>query len=277
MSESQLIFPDFRDEQEASKYPFADYATFTSVDNTTTFSRSAIIDASVYLIGGGGAAYIAELSSTGTEITIRVRTTKNTNNVATATISGYLLSLSKELTVELRDVYSRPAGVIVIQTVDFNYLLARPAVHVFHPDALPFVASCFVPAQEPGLRGILINDTEFVTGNILLVGCSGVTIRKIVSNEDDYKLCADAAIRFDIIGNPLFKRLKCEKEGTTPKNVNYIRTINHSPPDEFGHFVITPIEDEFPEDVDPTNPIAIRVYPSNDNSLVIEAVRKRDV
>lgn len=277
MSEAQLVFPDFRDEQEDSKYPFDDQATFTAVDNTVIVSRHAFIDASIYLIGGRGAAYISEIISTGSEITIKVRTTGNTNNVATAKISGYNLSVFDELTAELRDMYSRPAGVLVIRTADFNYLLARPATHVFNADALAFVGTCFIPAQEPGLRGILVNDTDFVTGNVLLVGCSGVTIRKIVTETTDYLRCADALLRFDITGNPLFKRLKCEKENTTPKNVNYIRTINDSPPDEFGHFVITPIEDEFPENIDPTNPIAIRVYPANDNALVIEAVRRRDV
>jgi len=277
MSESQLIFPDFRDEQEDSKYPFSDRSTFTAIDSAVVLSKKMLVDASIYVIGGRGAAYISQIAATNNAVTIVVKTTDNTTAIATTTIEASRLYTDENVTAELRDNFSRPAGVLVIRTANFNHILARSGIYEFGPTGLEFVASCFTPAQEAGLRGVLINDTEFVTGNILLVGYAGVALRKLVTNTQQYNHCADANIRIDIVGNPLFKRLRCAKEGTSPKSVNYIRTINNSPPDEFGHFVFTPIEDAFSNEADPTNPVAIRVYPVNENSIVIEAVRKRDV
>lgn len=277
MSESQLIFSDFRDEQEDSKYPFSDRSTFVAVDNTVVLSKKMFVDASIYVIGGRGSAYVSQIITTNVSATIVVKTTGNSNATSSTTVSAATLSYNAVVTAELRDSFSRPAGVIVIRTANFNHLLSRPGTHTFNPTDLEFVASCFAPAQEPGLRGILVNNTEFVTGNILLVGYAGVALRKLVTDEEQYKKCADSHIRVDITGDPLFKRLRCAKEGTSPKGVGYIRTINNSPPDEFGNFVITTAEDAFADEVDPTNPVALRVYPLNDNSLVIEAVRKRDV
>lgn len=278
MSESRLIFHDFRDEQEDSKYPFSDRATFTSVGGEVTLTKKIFADASVYVIGGQGAAYISQIAVASAAATITIQTTENTSAIATGTVTAERLASATDDTsaVELFDRYSRPAGVLVLRNEIFGQLFARPRTHTFNPRALEFAATCFIPAQEKGLRGVLINDNELVTGNILLVGYNGVVVRKIVENESDYT-SNNHKIRFDVIGNPLFKRFKCAKENTTPKTVNYVRTINGSPPDEFGHFTITALEDAFPDEINTANPVAIRVYPTSENSLVIEAVRKRDV
>ena len=65
MSASQLLFPEFRDEQRDSKYPFSDRSTFTAIDNALVLSKQAFVDATIYIIDGRGAAYISEIASTG--------------------------------------------------------------------------------------------------------------------------------------------------------------------------------------------------------------------
>jgi hypothetical protein len=121
-----------------------------------------------------------------------------------------------------------------------------------------FVATVFIPAQEPGVRAVLPETEEFLTGDVWLVGNRGVVIRKEGEN----------IIRIDIVGEPLFKRYLCEDQGkfTPPK---FVKTINGCGPDEFGNFLLTA-----------TNHLAgdavLRIY-AESNLLRIETVGRKVV
>ena len=283
MSTSQLLFPEFRDEQRDSKYPFSDRSTFTAIDNALVLSKQAFVDATIYIIDGRGAAYISEIASTGNGILITVRTTGNTSVRA----RGFVVSSggSPYSQVDLRDRYNRPAGLLVLRSEQINFLLSQSGTYSFREDALEFVATCFSPATSKGLTGVLINETELVTGNILLVGHNGVVVRKITDEFEDYQTNAQyntaqpekhAKIRIDVVGDPLFQRIQCEKEGATLVAPEFIKTINGVAPDEFGHFIFTVSEDTLTAERDENNPVALRIYPTAENSLTIEAVSRKE-
>jgi hypothetical protein len=130
--------------------------------------------------------------------------------------------------------------------------------HTFTQAATEFVATVVIPAAEPGVRGLLTEQNELLTGDVWLVGNAGVVLSAV----------DPSTIRVDVVGVPLFKRFVCAPQTEFPTK-KFLKTINGCGPDPYGNFTITSTE----KSVD--HP-AIRVYPIN-GTLTLDTIGPRAV
>lgn len=232
MSSARILFPDFRDEQSDSRYPFVDTATLLSDDGTTSILRDTFIDAVFYVINGQPPLYISAVTVEPQNVILNFSDATG-DIVATAAFAPNPIQISETGALDVVDLYGRPAGAIV---ADVDKLTAftgwNLGTYTFAPEATPFVDSVVIPAQEPGVRGLLTSDGTLLTRDVWLVGDAGVVLRYdgVVNNEQ--------IIRVDIVGVPLFNRFVCSPFNRFDAK-NFVRTINNCPPDEYGNFTIT--------------------------------------
>lgn len=254
MSGARIIFPEFRDEQSDSLYPFADGVTLRA-NTGLTIPRDSFLDAYIYAINATERAYISSIFVDLTEVKIAIGA-NNSANVCTGVYSP--TNPPTNGTIDLVDGYGRPAGIIVA-TKETLSLFGGWAVglHEFTAAATEFVSSVVCPAKEPGVRGLLVNG-ELLTGDVWLIGDQGVVLRQIRPN----------VIRVDIVGDPLFKRSLCLNEVGVPVSAfvpkPFLRTINNCGPDEYGNFNLTIASPNTPDSI-------LRIYPDN-GVLKIESV-----
>lgn len=239
MSGARILFPDFRDEQADSRYPFADTATLRANDGLTEIGRDTFVDAALYVIGAGNRLYISSIIVEAQKITIRIGD-ERTAVVAETSFAPSPIRIPENGVLPVVDTRGRPAGALVV-VADKNRLIDNKLVlfsgwtigtYVFEPEATEFVPTVCIPAKEPGVRGILTENDDLITGDIWLIGDGGVVFRH-EGMQDGKQI-----IRVDVAGVPLFKRFSCAPfDRFEPKN--FIKTINNCPPDEFGNFTLT--------------------------------------
>ncbi len=243
----RIIFPEFRDEFENTRYPFADGASLES-QTDHRIQNDTFLDAALYPIGAGSRVQIARIRVTTREVTI-VITDASRADRASATFDP----MSPPDVLELEDNLGRPAGVLVSESLRLaRFSSWNVGTHTFAQGAAEFAVSCVIPTPETGVRGVLDAAGRLYTGDLWLIGDNGVVLRE-----------EDGNIRVDIVGDPLFVRKLCEpiERFNAP---NFIRTINGCPPDKYGNFNLTVGDHLAPETI-------VRIYPSNDG-LVIQAV-----
>jgi hypothetical protein len=220
----RILFPEFRNEYETTRYPFLDTATLLS---TTKQSLDAdlFLDASLYPIGSvGGYLYVSKINVRPrlSRISIADRTRKEKAFVE-------FDPLIAPDVLRIRDEWGRPAGILVSDSLRLSRFTSwAEGDHLFAPDATQFVPSCVVPTPEIGVRGVLTEKGELFTGDLMIVGQNGVVVRQ----------AEDGVIRVDIVGDPLFRRKLCFPFNLF-KSPGFVKTINGCPPDKFGNFNIT--------------------------------------
>jgi len=248
MSGARIIFPEFRDEQSDSRYPFADKALLVA-GTGQVLPRDTFFDAALYVINATAPLYIYSIKITTDRVEITIG---GVGDQQIATASYDPLNPPKNGQLSVVDVYGRPAGVLLAQERILAYIGGwELTTHTFSPTSTEFVSSVVLPAKEPGVRAVAVNSLdEFLTGDLWLVGRDGVVLRKDTRAEN--------TIRVDIVGVPLFKRLPCGT-GTRVNDFvprDFLRTINGCEPDEFGNFSITVAAKTAADST-------LRIYPEN--------------
>lgn len=246
------LFPEFRDQYEPTRYPFADSATLAPTSSDMQeIDPDMFVDGSLYPIGATGFLYINQISVQTRAVTITIA-----DQLSTTRASVVFDPLFAPGLLRLSDEFGRPAGVLVSDSLRLARFGAWPiGNHNYRPAATTFAESTVIPTPEVGVRGILTERGELFTKDILIVGDNGIVVRQ----EEN----APEVIRVDIVGDPLYLRKLCLPTDlfATP---NFIKTINGCPPDAQGNFNITIGDHE-------NETTIIRVYPS-DAGLVIEAI-----
>lgn len=245
-----ILFPEFRDQFAATPYPFTDDSTLTTLQTGHAIDRDIFLDATLYPLDARGAAlWINSITVAAREVVISIAdATRNT--VATATFDP----LSPPDVVEVLDLQQRPAGLLVSEADRLQRFSAWSiGVHTFRQVATQFVPSCVIPVPATGLRGVTTPQGELLTGDVILVGGSGVVLRNTVDGE----------IRVDVVGDPLFRRRLCSQVAlfTTPR---FVKTINGCPGDADGKYFITVGDHQSAQTI-------LRVR-KTDHGLVFEAV-----
>jgi hypothetical protein len=259
MVSSHIIFPEFRDEQGESKYPFADYATLQATDSNVSFRKDVFLDAVFYPIGGGTAVYISSVVISVNKITIFAR---SVDPEITISAEYDPLELPATNTLSFYDEYGRPAGAMIFDR-DRIVEITQWGIgtYVFTRAATEIVSTLFIPAQEPGVRALTVDGKEFITGDVCLVGADGVVLTE-----------QDGVIRVDVVGVPLFQRAACDAAGKNKQPQRFVATINDCGPDEFGNFTITATD----LNIVGNDTTVLRVYPS-DFGLFIEAAGRSNI
>lgn len=220
----RILFPEFRDEYEKTRYPFMDTCDLVATGGQA-LDHDLFLDASLYPIGSsGGYLYLASITVKPREVRLSIAD-KSRKEKAFATFDP----LFADDLIYLQDEWDRPAGVIVSESLRLaRFTSWAQGTYVFNPASSQFVPSCIIPTPEVGVRGVLTAKGELFTKDMLIVGENGVVVR----NEGDY------VIRVDIVGDPLFRRRLCVPVNLFKPPV-FIKTINGCAPDAFGNFNLT--------------------------------------
>lgn len=245
----RILFPEFRDELEFTRYPFGDMVTLVN-DDGVEIERDTFLDATLYPIGAVGRLYLGQVDVTAQAVTLWIFDEQHLPVASTTFNPGQAPDL-----LYVADEWGRPAGVIVsdaLRLARFGAWDVQP--HTFTIEQTEFAASCVIPMPEPGVRGVLSELRELFYGDMWIVGDNGVVVRKEGND----------VIRVDIVGDPLFTRKLCEQvERFVPPL--FIKTINHCPPDAYGNFHLI-VGDQLSETT------IVRIYPVDGTTLRIEAV-----
>ena len=220
-----------------------------------SFEKDVFIDASFYPIGGGTSIYLSSVVVTTNKVTIYAKTVFPVMTVST---EYNPLNLPANNVLDFYDDYGRPAGILLFDRDKIAEIYQWGfGTYTFNRSATEIVATAFIPAQEPGVRALMLEDNTFITGDVCLIGSNGVVLRAEDNN----------VIRIDVIGVPLFQREACDDVGKNKPPQKFVSTINNCPADEFGNFTITATD----RGVAPGDATVLRVYPTN-FGLIIDAV-----
>jgi hypothetical protein len=254
MTSARILFPEFRDEQSDSRYPFTDNSTLVA-DTGFAISRSCFIDASIYPINAQAGVHISTIIVSADSVTINL--SDNASNLLCRAQYNPLAAPASGV-IALTDDYGRPAGILLSTQNDLSLFSGWDiGEHNFEQSAAEFAATVVIPTNGPGVRGLLLNN-ELITDDVWLIGDQGVVLREVTPG----------IIRIDVVGAPLFRRIQCLADDGTPTSAfspkNFLRTINNIGPDIFGNFIITVATKSGADSV-------LRIYPEN-NVLKIAAV-----
>ena len=250
MNYERHIFHEFRDEQEGSRYPFVDDASLKSESGTVTIGNDLFLDAAIYPIGSTTRLHIRQITVSQRLVQLEL-SDNNRRLMATAEFDPLADNL---FTVRLVDPYGRDAGVLVSEPARLRIFTSWPVgVHTFPIGSAEFVASCCIPTPEIGVRGILTDAGEILTGDAIILGDNGIVVRE-----------EEGEIRVDAVGDPLFLRKECGANANfaTPR---FLRTINGCGPDAFGNFTLT-IGDNLADNT------VLRIYPDGQGGLRLAAM-----
>lgn len=247
----RILFPEFLNQFEPTKYPFVDVATLTSTEGQV-IDHDLFLDASLYPIGALGYLYISEIEVQARNVKITVADQTRTIR-ATANFDP----LFAPSLVIFKDSYARPAGILVSDTLKLSRFTSwQITTHSFTAAATTLVPSCVIPTPAVGVRGILTERGDVFTGDFIIVGDNGVVVREETEGQ----------IRIDIVGNPLFRRKLCipAELFTTPR---FVKTINGCGPDKYGNYNITVGNERSEQTV-------LRVYPTSQGLVIAAAGAK---
>lgn len=220
----EIVYAEWRNQNEQVNYPFADSATLVNADGVS-IDRALFVDARLYPVGGDETLYLRRVSVE--EERVRFYLAIGETEIAYGELD--LLAIPSNGEVPVLDLVGRPAGVLVSSPVA---LAAVPGSFqrgdtVFPEDATHFAPSVVVPMPDVGVRGFVTDDGDAVYGEAILIGEQGI----VLSLED-------GAIRVDALGNPFAKHEDCQDQDPLPPYCP-VRTINGIGPDENGDFKLT--------------------------------------
>lgn len=238
-----ILFPEWRKQNETTKYPFSDRATLENVDGRRIVNGT-FIDAALYPTGVAAGLYLSQVVITHQTATLTLGVP---GSPAVATGSFELVSQASDII--FTDASGRPAGLLISEPQRLSIFQTwGVGTYEFLPAEAEFAATVCFPTPEVGVRGILLDDGSLMTGDVWLVGSDGVVLR--VAHET---LPASRGkpertvqvIRVDVVGDPLFRRRLCQPTNlfTTPRFIKTIRiegpnqTFECSP-DQFGDLKI---------------------------------------
>lgn len=254
MASQRILVPEWRDENKDSRYPFSDSSSLEST-NGLFLDKDLFLDAIIYVLGGEGPFYLRSVQNDSGIVKVTINNTANSNEIV-----GTVDTFSNNKGIPLFDTSGRPAGLLVYDTERAVRLQGWPPTVVAFADTAQFVASVVVPVPENHLSGFILPDGTVVTGEVWFFGENGIVVRQ----EDD-------AIRFDFVGDPLFKRKLCDTESETSlfETPNFIKTINGIPADVYGNFLLTANNELAGDSI-------LRIYPNSaENVVKIELVGQK--
>jgi hypothetical protein len=265
----RVLFPEWRKQNETTKYPFSEVATLTNAEGRVLI-EGTFLDAALYPIGATSGLFVSTVVIDFQSVKMTVATTTQPN-LATATFS--LLNPPDD--VVFYDTYGRPAGTLISESRRLGLFRSwGVGTHEFLQAQTEFAATCVFPTPEVGVRGVALENGDLFVGDVWLLGTDGVVLRATeslqpVPGTGDVRPVSQ--IRVDVVGDPLFRRRLCQPRSlfqtpqfvtsvnVTGPNMNFVCT-----PDAQGNLRMTAINDLAADTV-------LRIRPTP-NGLEIAAV-----
>lgn len=223
---------EYRDQYENTKYPFADNATLTDTENKLTIPNSIFLDASLFIPGAIAPLYLSKVIIRNRQVVITV-----SDSSKHKTASGMIDTGSD--TITLTDSKHRTVGLLISDSQRLGFFNSVPdGTYSFSAKATWFSPRCVVTLPSVGVTTVGCEGNN-IYGDIRFIGRNGIILTADTDNN---------TIRFDIVGEPLFKRLKY----TNPSDFNtpnYVLTVNGVEPDEYGNINITSFANADTEDI----------------------------
>lgn len=239
-----VIFEQWREQTSNNNFPFAAPATLVNSEGKVIVEGS-FVDAALYVIGGQAGLFLSKVVITHQTVTFFVGDSLDRERA-----SGAIALVNTADDIYLSDRFNRPAGVLISTASRLNVFQAWGlGEHTFEPAESEFAATVCIPTPPLGVRGIMLESGEILTGEIWLVGDDGVIVRT-----EGATLPADCGqdeetmqtIRVDVVGDPLFRRRLCVPTDLffTPRFIKSIHIIDTNEqditltPDAFGNFLL---------------------------------------
>lgn len=204
----RVQFPEWRKQNEPTKYPFSDAAALTNAAGRV-ITEGTFLDAALYPIGDAAGLYLTKAVIDFQTVTLSVGTLA-APDLATGSFS--LVTPPDQVT--LFDAYGRPAGVLVSEGRRLGLFQTwGTGTHEFEPTDTEFCASCVFPTPEVGVRGVRLETGELFVGDVWLVGSDGVVFRATETTVPVPGTCETRTVRqvrMDVVGDPLFRRRLCQ-------------------------------------------------------------------
>lgn len=223
----QIRHPEWRAEQEPTRYPFSQDATLVNDAGDVIF-ETTFLDATFYIVGATAGLYLSRVSVDHETVTIYV------GDPTTAQLaSGSFSRAAPPDQLRFVDLHDRPAGLIVSESIRLSLFSSWSfGDHDFTAAQTAFVARCCHAMPAVGVRGFELDDGSILTGDVWLVGDDGVVLT--CDSVDVTAGCGIAAgeylkLRIDIVGDSLFRRKLCSAPDffETP---HYVQTITFCAP-----------------------------------------------
>ena len=200
-------FPDWRTEQDASKFPFEDRCTLES-DSGFTIPNGVFLDASFYVRGGGDDVRLTSVVIEDDKVTLNLT---DNNSVE---LSGEFVWNGAAEQIRITDLVGRAAGVLVTEPLRMSALQAwGNGTHSFADADAVFAAGVSAPLPDIGVSGLLLDDGTRLTGDAVLVADDGLVFScdtaKFASGCGE-NVVERTVVRLNAVGNPLFLRQRCE-------------------------------------------------------------------
>ncbi len=214
MTATMRVFPEWRDDNAATNYPFSDTATLTN-DEGDFISTSTLIDAVFYPVGGLQDLYLSQIRVTATTLTFVVGDSGNAERCWAATVLQTVNDdSSADVVIPFRDSSGRVCGQFVTTRRRLTFFQSWSAgTHEFVYEQTAFVARVVHPLPAAGLGGIVLPSGESVTGEVWLLGDDGIVLQagstaKIKGTCGSFTTVQ--TINVNVVGDPLFRRRLCQ-------------------------------------------------------------------
>ncbi len=241
-----ILHPAWRDEFEATPYPFGDWATLTS-SSGVFIPEGTFLDAAIYPAGGGSKLRLSKVVISQHTITIYVG-----NETNEELCSGSMELLSPVNEVRLSDTYGRPAGLLVSEEERLAIFQTWPTgIHKFTFAQAGFSSFACIPITSDHLVGFELDDGTVVAGDVWLVGGDGValTYEENENARDDCQIAdgvdpLESRVKVNAVGDPLFRQRLCSTGSITPKFLRQLTfkigcTSNVLTPNAYGRIRMT--------------------------------------
>jgi hypothetical protein len=240
----RTLFPEWRRQHEATKYPFSERASMTSRDGRVLV-EGTFLDAALYPVGAAAGLYLAKVRIDHQRVSL-VLGDSTTPDLATGTFP----LVGSSGTVVFQDAFGRPAGLLVSAPERLAVFQSwGVGTHEFDPDGSEFASTVHFPTPEVGVRGFRLEDGTLFTGEVWLVGDDGVVFRTAevtVLDRCGRPQRTVPAVRVDVVGDPLFRRRLCAPNDLydTPRFIRRVRVVGPNQtfecqPDATGGLVLT--------------------------------------
>lgn len=244
----RIQFPQWRAENDATRYPFSAAATLVNAAGRVIV-EGTFVDAALYPVGAGAGLYVNRVTVDFREVAVYVGTPGQPD----LAVGRFPLVDPPDL-VALADPVGRPAGVLVSGESRLGLFQTwGEGTHEFEPGETEFAAGCVFPTPEVGVRAVRLATGELFVGDVWLVGGDGVVLRTGTEDVPVPGTCATRrvrTVRVDVVGDPLFRRRLCRPNDLfqTPRFVKTVRVVGPNMtfecgPDAAGNLILTAVND----------------------------------